>query len=220
MGTGKIVQRCSIVLIAAVASTAAAGHSQQETFELDATKSTVEYTVDSTLHTVHGSFQLKSGSVQFNPTGGSTAGQLVVTAASGDSGSQSRDHKMTREVLEAEKYPEIVFTPQKMKGSLAPSGSSEFQLEGIMTLHGQQHPMTLDVKARVEGQVLTADTSFAIPYIEWGLKNPSALFLRVNRQVDIHIHVVGQLKPSKSAKSLSAPLYFPTATFFMVIRAQ
>lgn len=178
------------------AGAGAAVAQQQETLELDAGQSTVHFTVDSTLHTVHGTFQLKSGSVHFDPTGGDANGQLVVMADSGNSDNQSRDRKMAREVLEAAKYPEIVFTPQKMKGALALSGPSQFQLEGIMTLHGQPHPMTLDVKAQVEGRVVSADTSFVIPYIQWGLKNPSALFLRVNDKVDIHIHAVGQLKPS------------------------
>ena len=161
--------------------------------------------MDSTLHTVHGIFQLKPGSIQFDPAGGPASGQLVVEAASGDSGSKSRDHKMTKEILEAEKYPEIIFTPQQMKGTLAPAGSSQIQLEGVITLHGQTHPMTLDVKTEVQGNSLSADTSFTIPYIEWGLKNPSALFLKVNDKVQIHIHAVGQLKSA----AISAPAASP-----------
>ena len=82
-----------------------------------------------------------------------------------------------------------------------------------MAPHGQQPPMTLEVKARVEGQILTADTSFAIPYVAWGLKNPSALFLRVNDQVNIHIHAVGQLKSSMSARNRCGPLYTRVSSF-------
>jgi polyisoprenoid-binding protein YceI len=174
------------------AATAAAA--QQQTLTLDPAQTKVQFTLGTTFHTVHGTFQLKSGSVQFSPVGGPASGQLVVVAASGDSDNKSRDHKMNYEVLEVEKYPEISFTPQQMKGTLAPSGPSRIQLEGVMNLHGQPHPMTLDVQAQVQGKSLTADTSFVIPYIEWGLKNPSAFFLRVNDKVEIHIHVVGQLK--------------------------
>lgn len=198
MGSRSMVRHFSFVLAALLGWSAAAVAQQQETLELDTGQSTVNFTVDSTLHTVHGTFQLKSGSVHFDPAGGDAGGQLVVTAASGNSGNQSRDHKMAREVLEAAKYPEIVFTPRRMKGTLALSGSSQFQLEGIMTLHGQPHPMTLDVKAQVGGRVVSADTSFVIPYIEWGLKNPSALFLRVSDKVGIHIHAIGQLKPTST----------------------
>lgn len=195
MRCDRIVQRLSIALIPVVLWSAAAAPPPRKTLDFNPAQSKVQFTVDTTFHTVHGTFQLKSGFVQFDPAGGPASGQLIVTAASGDSDNKSRDHKMTHEVLEAEKYPEITFTPQQMKGSLAPSGLSQFQLEGVMKLHGQDHPITLDVKAEVQGSSLTAETSFAIPYIQWGLKNPSAFFLRVNDKVQIHIHAVGQLKP-------------------------
>lgn len=167
---------------------------RQETFDLDTGQSKVQFTVDSTFHTVHGTFLLKSGSIQFDPAGGPASGQIVVNATSGDSGNKSRDHKMSHDVLEVDKYQEITFTAQQMKGTLASSGASKIQLEGSISLHGQSHPMVLDVNAEVNGNSLTADISFQIPYVQWGLKSPSALFLRVNDKVDIHIHAVGQIK--------------------------
>jgi polyisoprenoid-binding protein YceI len=187
-----------IVLMLALLCSAAVAPPQSgpqlKTLEIDPAQSKVQFTVDSTLHTVHGSFQLKPGSIQFDPRGGPASGQLVVNAASGDSDNKSRDRRMTKEILESDKYPDITFTPQQMKGTLALSGPSQFQLEGVMTLHGQNHPMTLDVKAAVQGNSVSADTSFDIPYIQWGLKNPSTFILRVNDKVQIYIHAVGQLK--------------------------
>ena len=163
------------------------------TFEIDPAQSTVQFTVESTLHTVHGSFKLKPGSIQFDPAGGPASGQFAVDAASGDSENKSRDKKMTNEILEAAKFAEISFAPQQMKGTLAPSGPSQFQLEGMFTLHGQAHSLTLDVNAVAKDNLLTADTSFEVPYIQWGLKNPSALFLKVSDKVQVHIHAVGKL---------------------------
>lgn len=187
----------SVVVLAVLLSCALTfSAQQQETFDLDPAKTQVNFTLDSTFHTVHGSFRLKSGSVQFSPAGGPASGSIVVDATSGDSGSKSRDHKMNKDILESDKHSEIVFTPQQMKGTLAPSGQSQFQLEGTINLHGQSHPLTLDVQATAEGNSLTAETSFVIPYIQWGLKNPSALFLRVSDKVTIHIHAVGSLKPA------------------------
>lgn len=197
MHTNQITRPLSLLL--AVVCCAAAVAAQQKTLDPDTAQTQVQFTLDTTFHTVHGKFQLKSGSIQFNPSGGPASGQLVVAAGSGDSGSKSRDHKMTHDVLEAEKYPDITFTPQQMKGTLAPSGTSQIQLEGVLTLHGKPHPMTLDVKAELQGNSLSADTSFVIPYIQWGMKNPSALFLRVSDKVQIHIHAVGQLKSAAGA---------------------
>lgn len=190
----KRALQCLSVVIALTLFCLAAGAARQETLSLDTGQSKVQFTVDTTFHTVHGTFLLKSGSIQFDSAGGPASGQIVVNATSGDSGSKSRDHKMSHDVLEVEKYQEITFTPQQMKGTLAPSGASKIQLEGSISLHGQSHPLVLDVNAEVNGNSLTADTSFEIPYVQWGLKSSSALFLRVNDKVEIHIHAVGQIK--------------------------
>jgi polyisoprenoid-binding protein YceI len=195
--------RVAFGLMLALLCTAAAAPPQETTFEIDPSQSKVQFTVDSTLHTVHGVFRLKPGSMRFDSAGGPAEGQMVVDAASGDSGNKSRDHKMTKDILEADKYPEIVFTPQRMKGTLAPAGSSQIQLEGVLSLHGQTHPLTLDVKTEVQGSSLSADTSFTIPFIQWGLRNPSTLFLRVSDKVEIHIHAVGQLKSPATSTPVS-----------------
>src|SRR3974377_1418529 len=53
---------------------------------LDPTQCKVHYTVDSTLHLVHGTFNLKSGNVHLDPGSGKASGEIVVFATSGDSG--------------------------------------------------------------------------------------------------------------------------------------
>jgi hypothetical protein len=37
-----------------------------------------------------------------------------VDATSGDTGNTGRDHKMHQEILESQRYPEIIFTPTRM----------------------------------------------------------------------------------------------------------
>ena len=189
------VRRSTPVFVALLSALLFAAPFAQQTLDLDTAQTKVQFTLDSTFHTVHGTFLLKSGSIQFDPAGGPASGQLVVNASSGDSGNKSRDHKMTHDILEVDKYPDVIFTAQQMKGTLAPSGASKIQLEGTISLHGQSHPLTLDVNAQVQGSSLTADTSFEIPYIKWGLKNPSTFILRVNDKVELHIHAVGTIKP-------------------------
>jgi hypothetical protein len=39
----------------------------------------------------------------------------------------------------------------------------------------------------------SADTTFAVPYEKWGVKNPSTFLLRVSDKVDISVHAVGKL---------------------------
>ena len=169
---------------------------QETALELDPGQTQVSFTLGDVLHTVHGTFKLKRGILKFDPASGHAGGLVVVDATSGDSGSHARDHKMHKDILESEQYPEITFTPEKLQGQVLPQGDFNVQVLGTFTMHGESHPLTLVLRAHLTGQQLTADTYFTIPYVSWGLKNPSTLFLRVNDTVDIAVHVAGQIKLS------------------------
>jgi polyisoprenoid-binding protein YceI len=181
------------LLAVSVASPAAA---QEAVLELDPNQTQVSFILGDVLHTVHGTFKLERGTVKFDPVSGHASGLVVVDATSGDSGSHARDHKMHKDILESGQYPEIIFTPEKLQGQVLPQGDFKVQVLGTFTMHGAGHPLSLVVQAHLTGQQLTADTHFTIPYVSWGLKNPSTLFLRVNDTVDIAIHLAGQIKLS------------------------
>ncbi len=172
---------------------------EQKTFELDPAQTTVSFTLGDVLHTVRGTFKLKRGTIRFDDATGLASGELVVDATSGDSGSKARDGKMHKEILESQKFPEIIFTPQKFKGTLA-AGKSHLDVDGQFTIHGEAHPMTLAIEAGL-GSGTTADTSFDVPYVKWGMKNPSTFILRVNDKVQISIHAVARVTNGSAEKS-------------------
>jgi polyisoprenoid-binding protein YceI len=173
-------------------------HGQEMTLELDPANTHIEFTVGATLHTVHGTFALKSGTVHFNPSTGSANGLIVVDATSGDSGNKGRDHKMHHEILESQRYAEITFTPSKMSGRIELQGDSNVQVNGILKLHGTDHPLTLALPVQVKGNNLSARTHIVIPYLAWGLKNPSTFVLHVSDKVNIDITAVGRVLPAQS----------------------
>ena len=185
----------SIVAFALLAlSLAPPAVAQEAVLELDPVQTQVSFTLGNVLHTVRGTFKLKRGTVEFDPNTGHASGLVVVDATSGDSGSHARDHKMHRDILESAQYPEITFAPEKLQGQVLPQGDFKVLVLGTFTMHGAGHPLTLVVQAHLAGEQLTAETHFAVPYVSWGLKNPSTLFLRVNDTVDIAIHTLGQIK--------------------------
>jgi polyisoprenoid-binding protein YceI len=143
---------------------------------------------------VHGNFKLKSGSIHFDPETGAAGGALVVDATSGASGSDGRDRRMRKSILESEKFPEIVFRPDRFEGSLLPDGDSEIALHGLFSIHGVSHEVVLKTAVHRNGDQLIATTHFVIPYVEWGMKNPSTLFLRVSDKVDIDLQATGRVK--------------------------
>ncbi|MGZ4899598.1 MAG: YceI family protein [Candidatus Angelobacter sp.] len=168
---------------------------QQKTFTLDPAQTKVNFTVDSTLHTVHGDFRLKRGSIQFDNAAGTAGGELIVDSASGESGSGGRDKRMHKDILESPKYSDIVFTPQHIKGAVAAEGKSNVEIEGILTMHGKSKPVTMPLEVQLQGSAGSAEGSFSVKYQEWGMKNPSTFILRVNDKVEIHVHAVGRLAP-------------------------
>jgi polyisoprenoid-binding protein YceI len=186
----------AVVAVFMAATPAAAQREQVVTFDPDNTK--VDFVLGDILHTVHGTFKLKSGVIRFDRTTGAASGALVVDGTSGDSGNKSRDKKMNRDVLESEKYPEIAFIAQKVSGSIPPQGRSQVNVEGVFRMHGSEHPLTLTVPIEVNGDRITASTQFVVPYQKWGLRNPSTLFLRVSDKVEISIAANGRISAEQA----------------------
>ncbi len=164
---------------------------QEQSFELDPAKTTVSFTLGDVLHTVHGSFKAKGGSIGFDPASGAATGVMVVDATSGDSGNSTRDRKMHREILESTKFPEISFSPTRIVGTVA--DGSTIQLAGVFRIHGADHPLALSVPLAMNGGELTAKLHFDVPYVAWGIKNPSTFILRVDKEVAIDIVAVGRV---------------------------
>src|SRR5579859_5348426 len=153
-------------LVAFLFFAAATVHSQELRLQFDPSKTTIAFTLGDVLHTVHGSFQLKSGDVQYKIAGRSVSGNLVVDATSGQSGNHSRDHKMHKEILESARFPEIIFRPDRVEGNVSALGASTIQVHGIFSIHGADHEVTMPVKVEVFPDHWTADTHFTIPYVK------------------------------------------------------
>jgi polyisoprenoid-binding protein YceI len=169
---------------------------QDVVLSLDLAQCKVHFTVDSTLHTVHGTFNLKNGFLRIDPATGKAAGEIVVSASSGDSGNSSRDAKMHKEVLESKKYPEVDFKPTQVEGNFALSGPSDVKLHGVFSLHGGTHDLVVPVHAEINGDRWKGTSKFQVPYLQWGMKDPSNFLLKVTSDVDIELELGGSWKLS------------------------
>jgi polyisoprenoid-binding protein YceI len=166
----------------------------ENNIKLDPARTSVTFTLADVLHTVHGNFKLKSGSLKFDPATGAASGTIVVDMASGNSGNDSRDKRMQQQILESGRYPDAIFTPDHVMGDWAPQGDSEFDFHGIFQIHGGSHEMTFHFRAEVAGSEVAASTDFMIPYVQWGMKNPSNFLLRVSDKVEMNIQAKGRLQ--------------------------
>jgi polyisoprenoid-binding protein YceI len=163
---------------------------------LDARHSQVRFTLGAFLHTVHGTFAVSRGSLRWDPETGDATGAIVVASNSGESGNPDRDRDMRDKVLLAGSYPEITFVPHHLTGTPAAAGASQLTLDGIVTLAGADHPLALPLTVETHDGHFTARGQVTIPYVAWGLKNPSNFLLRVDKQVHLEVEASGTLTAS------------------------
>ena len=145
------------------------------------------------VHTVHGTFHLKEGHVKVDEASGTVSGNLVADAASGESGNGSRDKRMQREVLESERFPEIRLTPMKVEGSVSMTGHSTVRVSGAFVIHGGNSDVTIPMDVSFTGEKVTGSGKFSIPYVDWGMKDPSNFLFKVDKSVEVEIIAVGKV---------------------------
>jgi polyisoprenoid-binding protein YceI len=162
---------------------------------LDPAQTEIHWKLNGGLHTTHGTFKLKSGEFLFDPVTGVAEGEILVDATTGESGNAARDKRMQDEVLESNRYPAIFFHPTRMKGAFkTQEGTQELKGEGTFNIHGADHPLELPLKVQVGAGAVTASTQFTVPYVDWGMKNPSRFMLKVSKQVEIEVVAKGTIK--------------------------
>jgi polyisoprenoid-binding protein YceI len=187
------------LVLFACAITQASVHATGEiVFDLEPAQTDITYTLADVLHTVHGTFQLKSGAIRFDPATGKAGGEIVVDVTSGSSGSGARDRRMHKDVLESPRYPEAVFTPDRVDGRFVPGGETDVQVHGIFKIHGAEHEITFQTHVQTKGDQLTVTMHSVVPYVQWGMKNPSTFLLRVSDKVQLDIHATGHTHPGSS----------------------
>ena len=179
-----------IVLAAIFSLLNAAGWGQQH-YKIDPAASEVHFTLGASDHPVEGTFQVTSGEFTFDPGTGAMTGMVTVDASSGESGNKSRDKKMTSAQLKAQTYATITFAPTKFTGQLKDSGDSTGQVDGTFTLIGQAHSISVPMTVHMEGDRFTATGSFTVPFVSWGVKDPSFMFLKVDKEVKVQLKLAG-----------------------------
>jgi polyisoprenoid-binding protein YceI len=187
----RIASGIRTLLLLVLTAAPAPAQMQEVVLDFVPAQTTVHYTVEATLHAVHGSFDLKRGQVHFNPSTGAISGEIVVDATTGQSGNDGRDRKMHRQVLESTRYSGIVFRPDRVEGSITQQGPSIIQVHGTFSIHGEAHEITIPVEAELAPNTWTATARFTVPYVKWGLKNPSTFILHVSETVAIEVQASG-----------------------------
>ena len=161
--------------------------------EVDPLRTNVSFTLKATMHSVHATAAATSGGFSVDPDTGAATGEIVIDATSAGTGNGSRDKKMHRKVLVTADNPQIVFRIRRLEGLLALEGASEVTLHGEIMILGQPHEMAIPLQVEIDGGEFAVKAEFEIPYVEWGLKDPSTFILRVAKEVQVTIEASGTI---------------------------
>jgi len=178
----------------AVAAENSAVHAGVVQAELNPSKCAVHFTLGAFLHTVHGTFNVNAGTIRFDQSSDHLTGEISVDVKSGQTGNADRDRQMHENVLESNRFPEAVFVLNHIHGSLALEGESHVEVRGVLRIHGAEHELTVPATIAVRRDVVTATADFTVPYVAWGMKDPSNVLLRVDKTVSIHVELNGAVK--------------------------
>lgn len=170
-----------------------AAFAQHQTFTLTPDASEVRIKLNTTHEVVNGTFHVQSGLIDFDRTASQISGLVTVIAGSGKTGNDSRDKKMNKDILKVDQFTVVSFAPKAYRGMIATSGDSTIQVSGIFTLLGVGHDITVPMQIHIVGSTATAKAQFTVPYVQWGLKNPSFLFWKAENDVAIDLSLVGSV---------------------------
>jgi hypothetical protein len=65
---------------------------------------------------------------------------------------------------------------------------------GVFTLLGAPHDLTIPMQIHIDGSKATAKGQFVVPYVQWGLKNPSFLIRKAENNVGVELNLVGDVR--------------------------
>jgi YceI-like domain len=183
----------SFAVLALAVFLAQAALAQHQTFAVNSDASEVKIKLNTTHEVVNGTFHVQSGSINFDRTASHISGIVIVAAGSGKTGNDSRDKKMNKDILKVDQFATVSFAPKTYTGTIAASGDSTIQVGGVFTLLGTPHDLTIPMQIQIDGSKATARAQFVVPYVQWGLKNPSFMFWKAENDVAVDLNVVGQV---------------------------
>jgi polyisoprenoid-binding protein YceI len=118
-----------------------------------------------------------AGEIRFSPDTPDVASVTITVKASSlavqDDVKESDRHEIERvmfqDVLEASRYPEIVFQSSRVTLETITAGRYRAKVEGNLALHGLTRPQTITTQVFLSGNTLRAQAEFPLRQTEFGI---------------------------------------------------
>jgi polyisoprenoid-binding protein YceI len=191
-------------ILALVSSISAPAAAEPFRLVLDPAAADISFTLGARLHTVRGRFALAAGEVAFDPDTGAASGEIRVDARSGDTGIDRRDRVMHEEVLDSAHHSLLVLRPERIDVTRREADALAGTLHGRFEVRGASHPIELAFEGSRQGARARVGVRFDVPWVAWGLPNPSNLLLRVDETLAVTVSAGGTLVASSRATAQAA----------------
>jgi polyisoprenoid-binding protein YceI len=109
------------------------------------------------------------------------------------SGNGLQDLEMRRR-FDASRFPTInaiVTHGEALKGK------GRYRAKAQLTIHGVTREVAGDIQLSVDGTTLTVDGQQVINVKEFGIDPPHLIFLKMDPEVDLQVHIVAELQPDR-----------------------
>lgn len=152
-------------------------------------------------HNHHFAIKDFAGEVAFTPENITTASlQMTIKAASleetgknfTDQQKQIINQSARKEVLEVEKYPEIIFKSTAITGEMKTNGQYEVKIKGNLSLHGVTRLIEIPAQVTVNGNTLRSTGEFSIDRNDYGVKTHAIKWgtIRVRNEIKFEFDIV------------------------------
>jgi polyisoprenoid-binding protein YceI len=160
---------------------------------LDPAATEITFTLGARLHTGRGGFALASGEVAFDPDTGVASGEIRVDARSGNTGIDRRDRVMHEEVLDSTHHPLLVLRPERITVTRREADALAGTLFGRFEVRGASHPIAIPFEGTRQGGRAHLRAHFELPWVAWGLPDPSNVLLSVEKTLAVGVSASGTL---------------------------
>lgn len=176
----------SLALLVALAVPAVA---QPQSIPVDTARSTLAYTGSHPLHSWTGTSHAVQGTLGLDLADpAQSTVEIRVPAESFDSGNGNRDSDML-DVVEVDRYPDVRFTSDRIEVTAweetAEGYRGSWQVTGTLDFHGQEHPVTLPVEVRVQGDTFEANSIFEVSLERFEVPGPRLLLMSIRDTIEL-----------------------------------
>jgi polyisoprenoid-binding protein YceI len=160
---------------------------------LDPAATRIAFTLPARLHTVRGTFALERAELRFDPDSGEANGEIVVDATSGDTGIDARDRVMHEEVLASAQHPEMALRLARIEVRERGADRLAGVAHGVFRVRGGEHPIAVRFEGTRSGGEARITARFDVPWVAWGLPDPSTFLLWVEKTLAVEVTSRGRL---------------------------